>query len=134
MWCIIKNSTLPQRKQPSIPKDHACQGGIPTSTAARNAQPLGIHQPLACKVLGSIAAIVHIHNAPLACQPLSILPTIPGAATIVDVGNGKPTAGPVLLTQAVHDTRACSGAPMNLHKQGGELAFRECIVLVGGLW
>ena len=81
--------TTKKRSGGGSPEGEASQGGVAPCTAPVNAQPLRVCLALLGQVLGSVGAVCHIHNAPVAPQPVPILSPIPGAATVVDICQGK---------------------------------------------
>jgi hypothetical protein len=48
------------------------------------------------KIKRSVTAIIHIHDAPVAVETLTVFAPIARRAAIVDIGYGKSAAGPVL--------------------------------------
>lgn len=63
------------------PESQCCQCRVASRTAAINAQPVGVHQPLTRQVCSCCTHVSNINHTPTATQPVPIGTAKAGAAT-----------------------------------------------------
>lgn len=55
----------------------AGKGGVSAGRAAADAQALLVGLALSRQVLGRVAAVVHVHDAPVLAEAVAVLPPVP---------------------------------------------------------
>ena len=91
------------------PVGKAGKGCVATGAASSDAQALGIHFALLGQVLGRIAAVIHIYHAPVAPQPIPVLPAKARGAPVVDVRQRVAWTRPLQNVKG-HWIRACGAS------------------------
>ena len=100
------------------------EGRIPACAPTGDHQPpSGCHLAQLDQIARAVYAVVHIHDAPLAVEPLLVGPAIAGAATVVYIQDCDLAAGPILHPEI--EDRSCGARwpTVALHQQGWLLAF-----------
>jgi len=88
-----------------------------------NGEPVDINfLGLVGKIDGAITAVVHVHNAPLFVEPGAVFTPIARAAAIVDVQDGKASAGPILNGEVKGGGAGSGGTPVDLDQKRRALA------------
>jgi len=90
----------------NVAEGERAERGVTARAAAANGQPILVNRAPLHKVARAVHTVVHVHDAPLSLQPLTIGPAVAGAAAVVHVEDGDPPAGPILDRQV---ERAGSG-------------------------
>ena len=69
---------------------------ITARTTTFDRESIAIDFPALGKIAGTIHAVINIYDPPLTVEPLTIVPAVAGAAAIVHIEHGNPSAGPEL--------------------------------------
>ena len=98
---------------------------IPSCTAASDRDPRGINFFLGGEKLGRINAVIHINNAPISMQPISIFPTISCAPTVIYIDHREAPAGPILNLQIERARCRRGGSAMTFDDQWRQFIRRS---------
>src|SRR5687767_1651309 len=79
-----------------VAKSERAQCRVTARAAAGDNQTIAVDFAAVRKVTRAICAIVYVNDAPLLIEPFAILPSVTGAAAVIDVEHRKSAAGPIL--------------------------------------
>ena len=93
------------------------EGGVAARAAATNRQAPAISESALYKIFRSVGTIINVDDSPLSIEALAIGTTIASAATVIDIDEGKATAGPELDISIERAANRCRGATVREHQE-----------------
>ena len=111
-----------------VAKGQRRQGRVSAGAAAADSQSVSVGEMLMDEVQGSVGAIVHIDDAPVAVEQLTICPPVANAAAVVDVDYGESARGPILNGQVQRAGRGPGRSAVAQGQQRGQRAFRGSVL------
>src|SRR5207237_1961095 len=78
---------------------HRPQYGVATGTAAGDRDAVTVNQAAVDQITGALDGVVHVDDAPLSVEALTILASVTGAAAVVDHQVAEAARGPELVTE-----------------------------------
>ena len=105
---------------------------VAAGAAAARDEPRGVRLPRRHQVRGRIHGIAHVHDAPLAVQPLAIGAAIAGAAAVVHVDHGEAAGRPELHFWVEHRVGGAGRTAVAQHEQRRYRAGRRAEAAIGG--
>ena len=110
---------------------HRCQCGPAARRAAADGQPGRVGAGRFRHPPRSSDGVLHVHDAPLAAQPLPVLAAVAGGAAVVHVDDPDAAAGEVRLAQVEDSGGARGGAAVHPDDERRPLASRASDIRIG---
>ena len=95
----IANAKIARAGCKRVVERQSAQCRVAAGTAATNQQSIGINAACRSQIASRCYAIFNVGNAPVTVERLAIAAAVSAASPVVNVDNGKATAGPILNAQ-----------------------------------
>jgi hypothetical protein len=93
-----------------VSEGEGSQRCVPTGGTTVNAELFTIGQALVDEVLGTVANVVDVDDAPALAEPAAVIPSVTGGTPVIDVEDGKAARCPVLNARVEGGPGGCGRA------------------------
>ena len=127
----VANSVERSSSCKGVAEGKCAQSRVAAGTPAVDTKSLGIRQALIDEILGSVANVVNINNAPRSSQPATVVTTIASRAAIIDIEDCKAATGPILNASVETRTSTRRRPTVGLDKKGRGVVRGALVLSIG---